>query len=369
MIISSTLVCPNTFVMGNTKDTVPPPVSPTSSPTEPMPPPLPLPYIMSKEPSSASPAGPAEDAPPIFPPFGSHPPVSPGERGEAKSDLFTDTIEGIHQEFKSFLPNLIEGAKLTLNSPLSQYFQAIHTLHSSTKANLYSYAISYVGRKKYEEMEMYPMFYGEMDNATNLKAICVHRPIEGLKLRSDIQTQKSEFSVVQLMAEYMGSDFSFCSTLVNPSPYPVSGVLALQYLQRVSQSISMGLDMTYQRESTMQGAGISGFVGLKRPGWQSFAKFSFGSWSLGYLRKVTENINLVGEYEKSPFDDSSVVTMGYSWHIPKADFKIYSSINSLWTVSTLIEKRLQPLPVSLALAASLNQKSNQIKLGIGITIG
>ena len=352
--------------MGNTTGTAPPSVSPTSAPTEPLPPPIPPPYVMDTEPSSM-PADPAVDASPVFPPFGSHAP--PVERGETKPDLFTDTIEGIHQEFKSYLPNLFEGARLTLNSPLSQYFQAIHTLHSSTKVSLYSYAISYVGRKKYGEMEMYPMFYGEMDNSTNLKAICLHRPTERLKLRSDIQTQKSEFSVVQLLAEYMGSDFSFCSTLVNPCLYPVTGVLALQYLQRVSQSLSLGLDVTYQRDSGIQGAGISGFVGFKRPSWQSFAKISFGTWSVGYLRKVTENIHLVGEYEKSPMDDTSVVTMGYSWHIPKADFKVYSSVNSLWTVSTLVEKRLQPLPVSLALAASLNQKSNQIKLGIGITIG
>ena len=142
------------------------------------------------------------------------------------------------------------------------------------------------------------MLFGEMDNATNLKAICVHKFTKGLKVRSDIQTQKSEFSVVQLMTEYMGTDFSFCSTLVNPSLYPVTGVLALQYLQRVTQHLSLGADFTYQREALMQGAGLSGFVGYKRPGWQTFAKVSLGSWSVGYLRKVTENINLIGELEK-----------------------------------------------------------------------
>ncbi|KAI6649550.1 Mitochondrial import receptor subunit TOM40-like [Oopsacas minuta] len=354
--------------MGNTKDTLPPPVSPASPPTDPL---IPLTPPKPNETNSLPTSGPVhlpEDSP-VFPTFGSHPPGVHGEKGEGAVDAFSDTIESINQEFKTYLPNLIEGAKLTLNTPLSQYFQAIHSLHSSSKASLYSYGISYVGRKKYGEMELYPMFYGEMDNATNLKAICVHKPNKALKLRSDIQTQKSEFSVVQLMAEYMGTDFSFCSTLVNPCLYPASGVLALQYLQRVTQNLSLGVEFTYQKESSQQGAGISGFVGYKQPGWQTFAKLSFGSWSLGYLRKVTENINLVGEYEKTPFDDSGVVTMGYSWHIPKVDFKIYSSINSQWTVSSIVEKRLQPLPVSLALSTSLNQKSNQIKLGVGITIG
>ena len=355
--------------MGNTKDTIPAPVSAASPSPDPVSPPINLSYPTPSDVSPSSSSGLArlpEDSPPAFPPFGSH---SPNPPGVGVLDTFSDTIEGIQQEFKSCLPNLIEGSKLTLNTPLSQYFQAIHTLHTSGKTNLYAYGISYVGRKKYGEMENYPMLFGEMDNATNLKAICVHKLTKGLKVRSDIQTQKSEFSVVQLMAEYMGTDFSFCSTLVNPSLYPVTGVLALQYLQRVTQHLSLGADFTYQREASMQGAGLSGFVGYKRPGWQTFAKVSLGSWSVGYLRKVAENINLIGELEKSPMDESGVVTMAYSWHIPKVDFKIYSSINSLWTVSSIVEKRLQPLPVALALSTSLNHKNNQIKLGIGITIG
>ena len=350
--------------MGNTKDansSVPPVSTPDPIP----PPPIGLPLSKAQENKSSISPTPVDEPPPVFPMFGSH---SSAPMGESLG-LFTDTVESLHQEFKSYSPNYFEGAKLTLNSPLSQFFQAVHTLQVSPRSNTYSYGISYVGQKKYGEMEYYPMLYGEMDNAANLKSIIVHRPYKKLKLRTDIQTQKAEFSVVQLMSEYMGSDFSLCSTLVNPSFHPLSGVLAVQYLQRVTDRISLGIDFTYQKDVQMQGAGVSGFLGFKFPGWQAFAKLGIGTWSIGYIRKVSDTINLYSEFERNPMDESSVASFGYSWSIPKTEFKISSSVNSLWTISTVVEKRLQPLPVTLALAACLNQKSNQLKLGVGITIG
>ncbi|KAF4528834.1 hypothetical protein B566_EDAN017205 [Ephemera danica] len=45
------------------------------------------------------------------------------------------------------------------------------------------------------------------------------------------------------------------------------------------------------------------------------------------------------------------------------------SLDSNWTASAVIEKKLQPLPFTLSLSGTLNQKSHQFRLGLGFIIG
>lgn len=45
------------------------------------------------------------------------------------------------------------------------------------------------------------------------------------------------------------------------------------------------------------------------------------------------------------------------------------SIDSNWVVGATLEKKLLPLPLSLALGAFLNHRKNKFQCGFGITIG
>jgi len=45
------------------------------------------------------------------------------------------------------------------------------------------------------------------------------------------------------------------------------------------------------------------------------------------------------------------------------------SLDSNWVVGATLEKKLLPLPLSLALCAFLNHRKNQFQCGFGITVG
>lgn len=45
------------------------------------------------------------------------------------------------------------------------------------------------------------------------------------------------------------------------------------------------------------------------------------------------------------------------------------SLDSNWVVGATLEKKLLPLPLSLALGAFLNHRKNKFQCGFGVTIG
>lgn len=51
------------------------------------------------------------------------------------------------------------------------------------------------------------------------------------------------------------------------------------------------------------------------------------------------------------------------------DISFAGSLDSNWTVSAVLEKKLNPMPFTLALGAMLNHKKNDFRLGLGFIIG
>lgn len=50
-------------------------------------------------------------------------------------------------------------------------------------------------------------------------------------------------------------------------------------------------------------------------------------------------------------------------------FLLAGSVDSNWIVGATLEKKLIPLPLSLALGAFLNHRKNKFQCGFGVTIG
>lgn len=66
----------------------------------------------------------------------------------------------------------------------------------------------------------------------------------------------------------------------------------------------------------------------------------------------------------------------HSWHQLNADFKkIFfllfpaGTVDSNWVVGATLEKKLVPLPLTLALGAFLNHRKNKFQCGFSVTIG
>ena len=84
---------------------------------------------------------------------------------------------------------------------------------------------------------------------------------------------------------------------------------------------------------------------------------------------VMQNLSLVAECDGSLMQGESSATLGFKMDVGDSLFTVKSCVNSKWTVGTVIEKRLDPLPASLLISGQLNHTNDEATFGVGFTIG
>lgn len=63
-------------------------------------------------------------------------------------------------------------------------------------------------------------------------------------------------------------------------------------------------------------------------------------------------------------------TLGTGWEVgSQPGHPPAGSVDSNWIVGATLEKKLPPLPLTLALGAFLNHRKNKFQCGFGLTIG
>lgn len=82
-----------------------------------------------------------------------------------------------------------------------------------------------------------------------------------------------------------------------------------------------------------------------------------------------QNLSLVAECDGSLMQGESSATLGFKMDLGDSLFSVKGCINSKWTVGTLIEKRLDPLPASVLISGQLNHTTDEAMFGIGFTVG
>ena len=75
------------------------------------------------------------------------------------------------------------------------------------------------------------------------------------------------------------------------------------------------------------------------------------------------------ECEGSLMNMETLAGIGYRYDMGSGSVSFRGKIDSKWTVSASIEKRLDPLPAQLLLSGSLNHMTDDAKFGVGFTIG
>ncbi|XP_013786973.2 mitochondrial import receptor subunit TOM40 homolog 1-like, partial [Limulus polyphemus] len=90
---------------------------------------------------------------------------------------------------------------------------------------------------------------------------------------------------------------------------------------------------------------------------------------LCYYHKGNDQLQVGVEVETNLRLGESVATIGYQIDLPKANLVFKGTVDSNWTVGAVLEKKLQPLPFTLALSGMLNHAKNQSRFGCGLIIG
>ncbi len=112
-------------------------------------------------------------------------------------------------------------------------------------------------------------------------------------------------------------------------------------------------------------------------GWRYFGKEwqlsgainPLGALHLCYHHQSKSPIQFGVELEANLRTTEVLSTFGYQVDLNKANLTFKGMVDSNWTVGAVLEKRLLPLPFTLAFSGYLDHVKPSYKFGIGLTIG
>uniref|UniRef100_A0A1L8DVF3 Putative translocase of outer mitochondrial membrane complex subunit tom40 n=1 Tax=Nyssomyia neivai TaxID=330878 RepID=A0A1L8DVF3_9DIPT len=287
------------------------------------------------------------------------------------------TLEDLHKKCKEVFPATFEGGKVMINKGLSNHFQVSHTITLSgdpgkTGVSGYRFGATFVGTKQMSPTEMYPVLLGDIDPAGNLNANVIHQLTDRIRGKFAAQIQDSQVSAAQMSAEYHGHDFTASIITANPNLVNGSGILIGHYLQGITDNISLGSEIVYQFGPAVPG-GENAMISLAgryiRGDTTWTGTVDFAGVHLCYHSRASEQLQLAVEVETNFRMQDSVATFGYQVDLPKANLVFKGMVDTHGTVAGVLEKKLEPLPFTLALSGALNHSKNQFRMGCGIVLG
>lgn len=312
---------------------------------------------------------PPQFTPPLLPQLSSGSGVG---RTEKKDENVNNpgSFDELHRRCKEVFPQQMEGVKLIINKGLSSHFQVSHTIHMSTIGQSgYHFNATYVGTKQISPVEAFPMFIGDMDSTGSLNAQCIHLVAERIRTKAVFQTQQSKFMTWQFDAEYRGDDFTTTLTLGNPDLISESVIVVAHFLQSITKNLVLGGELVYHRRPGEEGAIVTLAGKYSTPQWIATLNLGLGGAHASYYHKANDQVQVGVEFEASTRMQDSSFSFGYQLDIPKANMTFRGSVDSNWIVSGVLEKKLPPLPLTLALGAFLNHWKNKFHCGFNITVG
>lgn len=326
----------------------------------------------SPPPAGSSPGPGLVSVPPGF----TMPPVSGlgqvAEKKETQEERLPNpgTFEECHRKCKELFPIQMEGVKLIVNKGLSNYFQVNHTVSlSALSDSSYQFGATYVGTKQLSPTEAFPVLVGAIDNSGSLNAQIIHQATQCVRSKIALQTQQSKFVNWQIDTEYRGEDFTAAVTLGNPDILVGSGIVVAHYMQSITPSLALGGELVYHRRPGEEGTVMSLAGRYTASNWTGTLTLGQAGAHATYYHKANDQLQVGVEFEASTRMQDTSVTLGYQLDLPKANLLFKGSLDSNWLVGATLEKKLPPLPLTLAMGAFLNHKKNKFVCGFGLTIG
>lgn len=303
-----------------------------------------------------------------------NPPCIPCFEGIDRKPGNPSSFENIHIRTKALYPQNFEGAYLLLKKTLSKHFNVTYrmTLSSVTPYGL-KFGVNYIGTKRVEPSEKYPVISGEITPSGNLSASFMHTL--GCRYRIKLATQivdkkRKSFSS---SLEYRSDDCTIALTLANPDFIRLHGTLVLHYLQAVTPRITLGTEIACLRRSMIPGGQQTVMcAAFRHSNGSTTLSATIGETGIHvcYHRKASEQLQLGVELETNTRIHESVGTIVYRVDIPRANFVCRGFVNSETSVGAVFEKKLYPIPeATLIVSSFLNHKKQQFRVGIGLSVG
>uniref|UniRef100_A0A8B9NV74 Translocase of outer mitochondrial membrane 40 like n=1 Tax=Accipiter nisus TaxID=211598 RepID=A0A8B9NV74_9AVES len=245
-----------------------------------------------------------------------------------------------------------------------------HTVHMSTLGpSSYHFNATFVGDRQLGPTEAFPMLVGDMDNSGSLNAQVLHLVAERIRTKAVFQTHQAKFVTWQFDSEYRGDDCTATVTLGNPDLLGESVILVAHFLQSVTSRLVLGGEMVYHRRPGEEGAILTlagKYTALK---WVATLNVGYGGAHASYYHRANEQVQVGVELEANTRLQDTTFAFGYQLNLPQANMVFRGLLDSNWSVGGVLEKKLPPLPVTLALGAFLNHWKNRFHCGFSVIVG
>uniref|UniRef100_UPI00358DDCC2 mitochondrial import receptor subunit TOM40 homolog n=1 Tax=Myxine glutinosa TaxID=7769 RepID=UPI00358DDCC2 len=298
-------------------------------------------------------------------------PATPGPgTGKDPADHNPGSFDELHRKCKEVFPVQMEGVRLLINKGLSNHFQVSHTVNLSTMGvSNYHFGATYVGVKQISPTECFPVCISDIDNSGSMNGQVIHQVTDGVRAKAAFQTQKSRFVTWQVDTEYRAPSYTAAIALGNPDVLLGSAVLVTHYLQALSPTLALGGELVYHRRPGEEGAMSTIVARYAVNNWVATMNIGASGVHASYHHKASDQIQVGVELEANARLQETLCTLGYQVDLPRTNMVFRGSVDSNWTVSSVLEKKLPPLPLTLALAAAINHRKHKFQCGFGLTIG
>ncbi|XP_053560619.1 mitochondrial import receptor subunit TOM40B [Bombina bombina] len=280
------------------------------------------------------------------------------------------SFDELHKSCKEVFPQQMEGVKLIINKHFSNHFQISHSIHMSTVGlSSYHFNAKYFGDHQPSPSENFPTLIGDIDNMGSLNAQIMCLLADRVRSKSVFQTHHSKFQTWQIDAEYRGDTCTGTLTFGNPDIINESVIMVTHFLQSITPRLVLGGELVYHQRMGEEMAILTLAGKYTAQNWVATLNIGYGGAHASYYHKANEQIQVGVEFEANTRLQETSFAFGYQLNIPKANVVFKGSVDSSWCVGGVLEKKLHPLPVTLALGAFMNHLKNKFHCGFSIMVG
>nr|XP_008532092.1 PREDICTED: mitochondrial import receptor subunit TOM40B isoform X1 [Equus przewalskii] len=250
------------------------------------------------------------------------------------------------------------------------YAKVAHTVHMSA-LGLPGYHLhaAYAGDWQLSPTEVFPTVVGDMDSSGSLNAQVLLLLAERLRAKAVFQTQQAKFLTWQFDGEYRGDDYTATLTLGNPDLIGESVIMVAHFLQSLTHRLVLGGELVYHRRPGEEGAILTLAGKYSAVHWVATLNVGSGGAHASYYHRANEQVQVGVEFEANTRLQDTTFSFGYHLTLPQANMVFRGLVDSNWCVGAVLEKKMPPLPVTLALGAFLNHWRNRFHCGFSITVG
>eukprot|EP00158_Paraphelidium_tribonemae_P001661 Partr_v1_DN24664_c0_g2_i1_m59785 putative Translocase of outer mitochondrial membrane 40 homolog len=275
-------------------------------------------------------------------------------------------FEQLHKEVRGiFTTNfLFDGMKFDMSKGFSPNFNVTHSFHlgSQSLPSSYSFGSFFGGHRGF--------ITGSVDHEGSLQARGSYPVSRDLvtKFQSQIGNAPGQ-AMLQLEADYSGTDYSLNCKSINASPTDLTGIFVGQYLQSVHPRLALGLEVAHQHPAPEISETNMSVVGkLTGADWALTSNLTqVGAFQTTYYHRVSDQVDLGAELQVAAAGNrrEAVCTIGGKWEFRQASFR--GQVDTNGRVSAVLEEKMAP-GFSVFFVGDIDHLKGDSKFGMGLQL-